>query len=320
MKTVILFGGSGYIGTAISEVLISKGYRVLNIDKHEPNEKLCEGEDIYSHISCDLAGDPVFELITYIEDIIEADELLGAIHLAAYKNLPESLGNAYIYYFNNINCVLSSVKVFNQFRSSNSKFIYSSSAAVYRDSTNRPLSERHKVSLNNPYGNSKLFGEIIVKDVSSQYKFDAVSLRYFNPIGSTKLSVDKSESMFSNIRNAIRLGSTFKVYGGDYDTNDGSCVRDFIDIRDLADAHIYFLENTIDRSYDVINVGTGVGTSVLEVVNTVKEMYPTFRYEIVGRREGDPSVVYADTRKMENYGFKTTRTLKDSLKTLKIKS
>lgn len=320
MKTVFLFGGSGYIGTAITESLMEKNVNIINIDKNTPNDKLFDYRNSYTYIHHDLANGSTSELINKLNKIMDSYELVGAIHLAAYKSLPESISNPYVYYWNNVISILTAVEVFNKYRTSSSKFLFSSSAAIYdiNESDGNLLTEGHRISFNNPYGNTKLFGEIMLNDLSNQYNFNSLSLRYFNPIGSTKLSVDTSESMFSNIRRALKSGSVFEVFGDDYDTRDGSCIRDFIDIRDLAEAHIYFLTTDQVSLYDVINIGTGTGTTVLEVVETVRTLYPNFRYKVVGRRIGDLPGVVADNSKMISYGFRTSRNLIDSISSLKL--
>lgn len=320
MKVVLLFGGSGYIGTAVTESLLQKGFRVVNFDKNPPKSEFFEDGKEYTHLYHNLVTDPEGPIRNEIEESIEGGEVVGAIHFAAYKSLPESDKNAYAYYKNNLNSLLNALAIFNQHRSPNSKFIFSSSAAVYdvKSYDGNPVDEKYKIECNNPYRNTKIFGELILKDVARQYRFEALSLRYFNPIGCTELSKDTTASMFSNIRKAIETDSVFKVFGNDYNTRDGSCIRDFIDIHDLADAHVYFLELIHNSYYDEINIGTGTGTTVLEVVNTVKELYPEFKYTIEGRREGDLAGVFADTKKMEKAGFRTRRTFKDSISSLKL--
>lgn len=323
MKYVLVFGGSGYIGSTVMMDLIKKGYNVINIDKVEQSNPYFTqfyGTEIYRHISDDLSEYRVNTSdvnLVGLEDYTRGHEVIGAIHFAAYKDLPGSYEIPFDYYQNNLISLLTALRISKHLGAK--RFIFSSSAGVYSDSLSGAVTEDMTTAGDSPYGYTKIVGERIVADVCRQFGIHGISLRYFNPIGKTQVSVDNSDSLFGNIKRCLQLKSKLTIFGGDYDTKDGTCVRDYIDLRDLSAAHIFCLEsefNSQAKPYDCFNVGTGTGTTVKEVAETVKSIKKDFQYEIGERRVGDAAGSYANPNRIFSRGFKCKYTLRDSIESL----
>lgn len=314
MKIVYLAGGSGYIGTAITTLLLSNGYRVINYDLVQSPHKSITSNPNYEWNQLDLSV-PISTVIGKSHN--RGDEPFGFIHLAAWKDLNASIDNPYEYYRNNLGSLLNSLEFAHCLGCKN--FIFSSSAAVYRDdavgATKEISSELlSSYTVKNPYATTKSMGEIIVRDVATQFGMQYVNLRYCNPVGTDGLSIDLSTSMFGNIVKSIVEGSEFTIFGGDWDTEDGTCIRDYIDIRDVARAHLHFLN--IDKKDVAVNIGTGKGVSCKEVCDYVCSRMPQFCYQIGDRRPGDAAGSYADSELLESYGFKCNYTYQDSIESI----
>lgn len=308
MKVCILVGGSGYIGTAICENLLDKGIKVINIDYKEPKFLIDNLIWINSDIRY-LTNNDLYKL----DKSIYGGNIIGLIHLAAYKDLPESYEVPFDYYTNNINSLMASLKLANSKRIKS--FIFSSSAGVYSDDLQGAVTENSKTTGDSPYGYTKLVGERIVTDSCKQFGIKSINLRYFNPVGASTYSVDESDSLFGCILDCIKNNKELKIFGSDWvGSRDGTCIRDFIDLRDLAEAHYHAM--TLPVGNYTINVGTGTGSTVLEIANAVKSIYPDFKYKFVGRRDGDALGSYADTTYASSLGFKCTRSIIDSIKSL----
>lgn len=323
MKYVLVFGGSGYIGSTVMMDLIKKGYNVINIDKVEQSNPYFTqfyGTDIYRYTCEDLSE---YRLSTSdvsligLEDYVRGHEVVGAIHFAAFKDLPGSYEIPFDYYQNNLISLLTALRISKHLGAK--RFIFSSSAGVYSDKLSGAVTEDMETSGDSPYGYTKIIGERIVADTCRQFGIHGISLRYFNPIGKTSVSVDDSDSLFGNIKRCLQLKTPLTIFGGDYETKDGTCVRDYIDLRDLSSAHIFCLEgdfNAQKTPYDCFNVGTGTGTTVKEVADTVKSVKRDFEYKIGPRRIGDAAGSYANPSRIFSKGFKCCYTLRDSIESL----
>jgi UDP-glucose 4-epimerase len=247
-----------------------------------------------------LTDDP-YELIRKLRLSSKGDEFYSLIHMAAWKDLPGSYNNPLEYYRNNLFSTVNAAEIAGSLGCKS--IIFSSSAAVYSDELSGCITESDKVTGDSPYGYTKLVGERIIQDIANQFGMRSYSLRYQNPIGCIEgVTVDTSDSMFGNILNSIKYDKEFIIFGGDYPTRDGTCIRDYISIQDIAKAHIYFMTSEITPG--IYNVGTGKGTSCLNVCKIVKDLYPEFRYKIGDRRPGDAAGSFADTTKLQSTGFR----------------
>jgi len=305
MKSVLILGGSGYIGSEACRQFSCSGYKVINIDKKDQVHKYAE---FYQY---DLTASPIDPLIR-LNQVLSGTELVGTVCFAAYKNLPESFIISFDYYYNNLFVLLNGLKLSRYLGSK--KFVFSSSASVYSNKLVGPADEESETSGESPYGYTKLVGERLVLDTCKQFNIIGINLRYFNLIGKTEVSEDNSDSLFGSIKKCLDGGSTAKIFGCHYPTRDGTCIRDYIDIRDLVDAHKFAL-NEITNS-GTYNVGNGKGVSVLEVMRIVQKIYPKFNYEFTDPRFGDIITSYADTTKINKLGWHSKYSLEDSIKTL----
>lgn len=313
MKTVILIGGNGFIGSECRCQLIKKGYKVITIDKIYPYREV---DDTYNSNNHNIYESDVNDLIDYsrIFGYIDGSIVESVICFAAHKDLCDSYEVPFEYYQNNIQAVINSLRLA---RVTGAKsFIFSSSAAVYNDEGLLSTTEDSPTQAPSPYGYTKLVGERIVKDSCTQFGIPYYNLRYFNPIGATDATYDDSDSLFGCIKRSLETGSGVQVFGDDYNSIDGSCIRDFIDIRDLVSAHIFLMENRSKADSGIYNVGVGKPTTVLQVMQEVKDIYPSFEYSITSRREGDVVGSYADTTKINKLGWSCKYTLEDSIRSI----
>lgn len=318
MKIVYITGGSGYIGSTITYLMISRGYKVVNLDLVDfKSDKLIKSESAIWY-QCDIS-DLNDVMDTYKQLILDnrGNDNFGFIHMAAWKDLPGSYNNPFEYYRNNIQGTINAAQIAHLLGCKT--IIFSSSAGVYSEDAVGSIPEDYDTNCESPYGYSKLVGEKIITDMAAQYMMNSFNLRYCNPIGTLEgVSIDNSDSMFGNILNHLNDGK-FTIFGGDWNTYDGTCIRDYIDIRDIAEAHIHFLEysnNLIYELRDTVNVGTGNGVSCKLACDTVKILHPEFKYTIGPRREGDAAGSFADITKLTGYKFKCKYTLSDSIKSI----
>lgn len=302
MNTIIVTGGSGYIGSAIVAIAISNGYKVINIDREQPQYKSPNGEQIW--IRYDLTANPWYELIPEIKKQLGGDVPYALIHMAAYKDLPESYEVPSIYYHNNL---ISTINVTEIAKAIGVKcVIFSSSAGVYSDELHGSVKETDLTTGDSPYGYTKLVGERIIQDCCVESRISSFNLRYQNPIGCIDgVTEDTSTSMFGNILRAIANNERFTIYGSNYDTPDGTCIRDYIDIEDIARIHLKFVEiGAKDLINDTVNVGRGEPLSCLDVCKLVKSIHPDFSWSLGEPREGDAAGIYASTEKLKGrYGI-----------------
>jgi UDP-glucose 4-epimerase len=253
------------------------------------------------------------------------NDVSGVIHFAASKAVGESVENPLLYYENNINALVYILQELQQ--KTEAHFIFSSSCTVYGQAEKMPITEYASVQpARSPYGNTKQIGEEIITDVVKVSNINSILLRYFNPIGAHptaeigELPIGVPQNLVPFItQTGIGLRQELSVYGDDYPTPDGTAIRDYIHVVDLAKAHVVALQRLIEKKnvskIETFNLGTGTGSSVLEVITTFEKVSSKkLPYKIVGRREGDITSAYANTDKANNVlGWKAQSTLEESL-------
>ena len=318
---VLVTGGAGYIGSHTIVELQNAGEEVVVIDNlvNSSREALRRVEAItgksvkfYEVDIRDRAG---------LNDVMEKEPIEACIHFAGLKAVGESVGKPWEYYENNIGGTLVLTDVMRQHGVKN--IIFSSSATVYGDPKQVPVTEdMEKGSCTNPYGWTKSMLEQILKDIqAADPEWNVVLLRYFNPIGAHESGTigENPRGIPNNLmpyitQVAVGRRPKLSVYGNDYDTPDGTCIRDYIHVVDLAKGHVCALRKLRENvGFEIYNLGTGVGVSVLEVVHAFEEANDLkIPYEITGRRPGDIAVTYADAGKaFREMGWKTELTLVD---------
>ena len=328
MDKILVTGGLGFIGSHTVVELQNEGYEVVIIDNLS-NSSI----DVLDGITSITGKKPIFEELDLREKAdVEAffkkhNDIKGVIHFAASKAVGESVKEPLLYYENNISTLVYILKELQKLPSAS--FIFSSSCTVYGQADELPITENAPVKLaESPYGNTKQIGEEIIKDtckISENIK--AIALRYFNPIGAHEsvnigeLPIGVPQNLVPFItQTAIGLREQLSVFGDDYPTTDGTCVRDYIHVVDLAKAHVVALERLLKNknleNYETFNLGTGTGSSVLEVIQSFERVSGLkLNYKIVERREGDVISAYADTDKANNeLGWKTKLALDDAMR------
>lgn len=310
---ILVTGGAGYIGSHTVVELVNSGYDVVIVDNFsnsKPNviDKLREitGKEIkfYELDICEKEK---------LRDVFEKEKIDAVIHFAGFKAVGESVAKPLMYYRNNIDSTLSLLEIMNEYNVK--KIVFSSSATVYGNSEELPIKETSRLSTTNPYGATKLYIEGILKDLYvSDNKWGIAVLRYFNPVGSHKSGLigEDPNGIPNNLMPYIVKVANgelpcLNIFGDDYDTLDGTGVRDYIHITDLANGHIKAIEYVLKNDgIDYYNLGTGHGYSVLEMVNTFKRVNNVdVPYKITSRRDGDIATCYADTSyAYEKLGFK----------------
>ncbi|MDA9327302.1 UDP-glucose 4-epimerase GalE [Flavobacteriaceae bacterium] len=325
MKKILVTGGLGFIGSHTVVELQQAGYEVVIIDnlynsKIEVLDRIISITGIKpSYFNIDLRNK------TAVKDFFNTNKVNGIIHFAASKAVGESVKNPLLYYENNISTLVYLLQEMKEHQLSN--FIFSSSCTVYGQADELPITENAPVKpAESPYGNTKQIGEEIIKESCKANGLKAIALRYFNPIGAHEtaiigelpLGVPQNLIPFVT-QTAAGIRKELSVFGDDYPTKDGTAVRDYIHVVDLAKAHIAALERLLNngnkKDFEVFNVGTGTGSSVLEVIKAFEKVSNTrLNYKIVARREGDITSAYADTTlaKVE-LGWETEKTLEQAL-------
>ncbi|TBW29128.1 UDP-glucose 4-epimerase GalE [Gramella sp. KN1008] len=326
-KRVLVTGGLGFIGSHTVVALQEEGYEVVIIDNLS-NSSI----DVLAGITQITGKTPQFENIdlrdkSSVKDFFEKyPDIDGVIHFAASKAVGESVVKPLLYYENNISSLVYLLKEL--YKKDNASFIFSSSCTVYGQADELPITEDAPVKkAESPYGNTKQIGEEIIADTcKTKPDFKAISLRYFNPIGAHptaeigELPIGVPQNLVPFItQTAIGKRDELSVFGDDYPTPDGTAIRDYIHVMDLAEAHVHALKRLLEgkekQNYEVFNLGTGTGNSVLEVVKSFEKVSgKKLDYKIVGRREGDITAAYADTTKAnEELNWKASRSLDEAL-------
>ncbi len=323
---ILVTGGLGFIGSHTVVELQNKGFEVIIVDDLS-NSSL----NVLDGISRITGKTPAFEKLDLREKAKVQDffkrhsDIAGVIHFAASKAVGESVENPLLYYENNINTLVYILQELS--KKNKADFIFSSSCTVYGQAEKMPITEDASVQpAASPYGNTKQIGEEIIKDVTKVTNINAILLRYFNPIGAHptaeigELPIGVPQNLVPFItQTAAGIRESLSVYGDDYPTPDGTAIRDYIHVVDLAKAHVVALQRLIENKnqdkVETFNVGTGTGSSVLEVITAFEKVSgQKLPYKIVGRREGDITVAYANTDKANTVlGWKAQSTLEEAL-------
>lgn len=323
---IVVTGGLGFIGSHTVVELQNEGFEVIALDNLS-NSSL----DVLEGIERITGKKPQFEQIDLREKAAVHDffqrhkDVSGVIHFAASKAVGESVENPLLYYENNINALVYVLQSLAQLPQAN--FIFSSSCTVYGQAKQMPITEDASVQpAISPYGNTKQIGEEIITDTTKVTHINAILLRYFNPIGSHpsaeigELPLGVPQNLVPFItQTAIGLREKLSVFGDDYPTPDGTAIRDYIHVVDLAKAHVVALQRLLHQrnteKVETFNLGTGTGSSVLEVIKTFEKVSgKPLNYQIVGRREGDITEAYANTDKANTVlGWKAQSTLEEAL-------
>ena len=324
---ILVTGGLGFIGSHTVVALLEKGHQVLIVDDlSNSSVGVLDGIETASGIR------PTFIKLNLqngaaVAEMFQQHRITGIIHFAAYKAVGESVQKPVAYYQNNLGSMLNLLAEVEK-AASPIPFIFSSSCTVYGEATKLPITENSPVQpAMSPYGNTKQIGEeILVDTVNAIEGFRVISLRYFNPIGAHpsiaigELPLGKPQNLVPFItQTAAGLYPKLTVFGNDYPTSDGTNVRDYIHVVDLAEAHVVALERILEskstEAYEVFNLGTGKGSSVLEVIQSFERVSgQKLTYEIGERRKGDVIAAYADTTKANTVlGWKTKRSLDEAV-------
>ncbi len=326
MKKILVTGGLGYIGSHTVVELQKSGYEVIIVDN-----LLNSSIDVLERITNITKTPPKFERLDLRikSDVSEFfknnSDIDGIIHFAASKAVSESVEKPLLYYENNLNTLIYLLQECETNGIEN--FIFSSSCTVYGEPDSLPITEEAPVKkATSPYGNTKQISEEILFDTCSVSSLKAIALRYFNPIGAHETSEigELPAGVPQNLvpfitQTAAGVRKQLSVYGDDYPTEDGSCIRDYIHVVDLAKAHVIAMERLLleknECNYEFFNLGTGRGSSVLEVVNSFQNTTgEKLNYKVVDRRPGDVISVYADTKKAnEVLGWKSEKTMEEAL-------
>jgi len=323
---VLVTGGLGFIGSHTVVELQNEGFEVVIIDNLSNSS-----EEVLKGIVAITGKTPIFEKMDLREKAAvhnffkKHNNVAGVIHFAASKAVGESVENPLLYYENNISSLVYILQELQQFPAAN--FIFSSSCTVYGEADKMPITEDAPIKVAmSPYGNTKQMGEEIITDAAKVTNINAILLRYFNPmgahpsaeIGELPLGIPQNLIPFIT-QTGIGMRQELSVYGDDYPTPDGTCIRDYIHVVDLAKAHVIALQRLLNKKnlskVETFNLGTGTGSSVLEVITTFEKVSgKKLPYKIVGRREGDIISAYANTDKANTVlGWKAQSTLEEAL-------
>jgi UDP-glucose 4-epimerase len=328
-KKILVTGGTGYIGSHTSVELIEEGYDVIIIDNLFNSEA-----EVVNGIEKITGVRPLLEVFDLCDRkktnlFLKANKDIAAIiHFAAYKAVGESVRKPLEYYRNNLVSLINLLEAMQNFGIRN--MVFSSSCTVYGQPHKLPVTEDAPLqSAASPYGNTKQICEEIIRDtIISSENIRAISLRYFNPIGAHpsamigELPRGVPENLVPFItQTAIGLRKELNIFGNDYDTPDGSCIRDYLHVSDLARAHVVAVKRLIEKKnskdYEVFNLGTGKGVSVLEAIHSFEKISGVkLKYKVTGRRKGDIVKIWADPSLANNVlGWETVYSLDDCMKT-----
>ena len=323
-KTVLVSGGAGFIGSHVTVELSQAGYDVVIAD----NMSNCD-ETNYKGVCAILGKTLPFIKMDFcdeaaVNDLFAKYKIDAVIHFAAFKAVGESVSEPIKYYKNNLGSFLNILQAAHEH---GTNVLFSSSATVYGEPDETPVTEQSpRKPATSPYGNTKQMCEDFLRDCVAAYGMHGIALRYFNPIGAhpSALIGELPRGIPNNLvpfitQTAIGKRECLSIFGNDYPTPDGTCLRDYIDIVDLAKAHVCavtrMVENRMDEPYEIFNIGTGRPVSVLELVNAFQKVNGLkLNYRFAPRREGDVTAVWADPSLAEKkLGWKATRTVEETL-------
>jgi UDP-glucose 4-epimerase len=328
MQTILVTGGCGYIGAHTIVDLIENGFNVISVDNlsRSSENSLAGIEKItgkkVKNYNIDLTNAQAAESI-----FTENPNITGVIHFAAYKAVGESVEMPLAYYENNIFSLVNLLKLAVKYNAMH--FIFSSSCTVYGNPDAIPVTEQTPLQpAASPYGATKQMGESIIKDTALVASLSTILLRYFNPVGAHpstaigELPIGRPQNLVPAItQTAIGKLATMQVYGDDYDTRDGSCIRDYIHVCDIARAHTlalqYSIKNNQPKSCEIFNLGTGNGITVLEAIKAFEKVSGlALNYQIGPRRAGDIVAIYANNDyAVKKLGWEIKYSLEDMMRT-----
>lgn len=327
MPRIVVTGGAGYIGSHTITDLAEHGFEVISIDNYSRSTsavfdgiQAITGKDITNHVLdlCDIhATRKLFETLGQVD---------GVIHFAAFKSVGESVAFPMRYYENNMQSLFNVIQCIDEFNIPN--LVFSSSCSVYGNITQLPVDETTPLAKPEcAYAASKQMGEQVLLDFSRVSKCNTLALRYFNPVGAHpsgligEVPFDKPNNLVPIItQTAIGIQKKMFVWGDDYNTRDGSCIRDYIHVMDIARAHTlaleYLIQHKNEQNYEILNVGSGHGVSVLEAIRSFEKVSGLqLNYEIGPRRAGDVEAVYANNELiMKRLGWKSKYDLDDMMR------
>jgi UDP-glucose 4-epimerase len=295
LSTWLVTGGAGYIGAHVVKSLLENDFKVVIVD------------DLSTGLKRKVPQNVVFEKIDIAEtsklaQIMKSHKVEGVIHLAAKKAVGESMVNPSLYYKENIGGFISLLEAMSQ--ADVKRIVYSSSAAVYGTPTENKVTEKSATNPESPYGETKLVGEWLLKADEKARQIKWIALRYFNVVGAANPELGDTgiNNLVPMVFRALSNNQRPQVFGGDYPTPDGSCIRDYIHVSDLADSHFIAAQKLLNDNYSgIINIGRGQGFSVKQVMDTISEVVgKNINYEVVEKRPGDPAQTIADVSKAKN--------------------
>jgi len=325
-KTVLVSGGAGYIGSHVTVELVQAGFDVVVADNYSNCDNTC-----FEGVKKILSRDLPFEEVDFCdkqatENLFGKYKFDAVIHFAAFKAVGESVAEPVKYYGNNL---ISFLNVVEAARRCGCMVLFSSSATVYGDAANPPVTEQTpRQAATSPYGNTKQICEDILRDCVAAYNgFKGIALRYFNPVGAhpSALIGELPRGVPNNLvpyvtQTAAGRRECLSIFGNDYPTPDGTCLRDYIDIVDLAKAHVCAVRRMVDglmeKNYEIYNIGTGRPVSVLELVTAFEKVNGLkLNYRFAPRRPGDVTAIWADpSLANEKLGWKAERSIEETLK------
>lgn len=326
MKTVLVSGGAGYIGSHVTVELVQSGFGVVVADNFSNCDRTC-----FEGVQKILGKKLPFEEVDFcdkkaVDSLFAKYGIDAVIHFAAFKAVGESVDDPLKYYGNNLESFMNVIACARKHGCNN--ILFSSSATVYGETDKLPVTEKsERQSAMSPYGNTKQICEDILRDCVKAYNgLHGIALRYFNPVGAhpSALIGELPRGVPANLvpyitQTAIGKRECLSIFGDDYPTADGTCLRDYIDIVDLARAHVAAVDRMtsgrMKEEYEIFNVGTGKPVSVMELVKTFEKVNNLkLNYKIAPRRAGDITAIWADTAVAnKELGWKATRTLEETL-------
>ncbi|MBC7642869.1 MAG: UDP-glucose 4-epimerase GalE [Flavobacterium sp.] len=323
---ILVTGGLGFIGSHTVVELQNKGFEVVAIDNLSNSSiSVLDGIEKISGKKLFFEQIDLRDKKSVQDFFVKHQDIAGVIHFAASKAVGESVENPLLYYENNINTLVYMLQELQKMPNAN--FIFSSSCTVYGQAETMPITENASIQpAISPYGNTKQIGEEIIIETCKVSSISSILLRYFNPIGAHpsaeigELPIGVPQNLIPYItQTGAGLRKELSVYGNDYPTIDGTCIRDYIHVVDLAKAHVVALKRLLENKnldkVETFNLGTGTGSSVLEVIAAFEKVSnKKLPYKIVDRREGDVISAYANTDKANKIlGWKAMSTLEESL-------
>ena len=327
-KKIIVTGGAGYIGSHTSVALQESGFDVVVFDNlSNSNISSLDGVAKITGTRPEFINVDCADFSALRSAFMLHRDAVGVIHFAAFKAVGESVANPTMYYRNNLNGLINVLDLMREFEIPN--LVFSSSATVYGTPSVLPVTEQTPLQpATSPYGNTKQMSEDILRDMTASTEaLNGIALRYFNPIGAHPSAQigELPRGVPNNLvpyitQTAAGIRECLSIFGDDYPTPDGSCLRDYIDVVDLAKAHVVAITRMVEEKnkekYEIFNVGTGNGTSVLELVSSFERVNELkLNYKIAPRRPGDVVAIWADTTLAnEELGWKAERSLDDTLR------